>query len=243
MKISLSCYAITGLAFIPPWSVNAGFIVGEERVLIIDTGPNRFAAQTIYGYASSVGSGRRILAINTEQHLDHLGGNGLFKENQLDIYGHYKINRTPADLASMIGEYNECIPNLIRRNRREAEFLFADAEIYNPNIRLKTDTVIQLGRIEAHVIFTPGHTPTNLSVYVPSEGILFCGDCILKSYLPNLESGNLVDWEIWLESISKLENLNLRTVVPGHGEVLKGNEITKGFEWTRRIVEEAIFLV
>ncbi|WP_282434417.1 MBL fold metallo-hydrolase [Desulfosporosinus orientis] len=215
-------------------------MVGEEKVLVIDTGANRFAAQTIYGYASSVGRGRRILAINTEQHLDHIGGNGLFRENQLDIYGHYKINRTTADLASMTREYNECIPNLIRRNRNEAEFLFTDAEIYNPNILLKSDTVIQLGRIEAHVIFTPGHTHTNLSVYVPSEEILYCGDCILKSYLPNLESGNIVDWEIWLESLLKLQNLNLSTVVPGHGEILQGSEITKAFDWTRGIIEEAV---
>ena len=40
MKISARCYAVTGLAYSPPWSVNAGFITGEEVTLIVDTGGN-----------------------------------------------------------------------------------------------------------------------------------------------------------------------------------------------------------
>ena len=54
MKISKTSYAITGLGAIPPWVVNAGFIVGQPKTLIIDTGMNRLAAQTIHGYAMAV---------------------------------------------------------------------------------------------------------------------------------------------------------------------------------------------
>jgi hypothetical protein len=40
MKISKSCYAITGLSAETPWAVNSGFIVGDHSTLIIGTGSN-----------------------------------------------------------------------------------------------------------------------------------------------------------------------------------------------------------
>ena len=74
MKISDSCYAILGLYYLPPWGVNSGFVVGRERTLIIDTGSNSYSAETIYGYARAAGGANRIEVINTERHMDHLGG-------------------------------------------------------------------------------------------------------------------------------------------------------------------------
>ena len=97
MKISDHCYAITGLSFIPPWAVNAGFIVGQRQTLIVDTGPNFLSAQTIYGYASTVQAENSLIALNTEQHFDHLGGNSFFQEKNIDIYGHYQIHREEGD--------------------------------------------------------------------------------------------------------------------------------------------------
>ncbi len=40
MRLSNRCYAVTGLAYQLPWVVNAGFIVGDEETLIVDTGAN-----------------------------------------------------------------------------------------------------------------------------------------------------------------------------------------------------------
>ena len=44
MKVSRHCYAVTGLAFLPPWSVNAGLIAGQAKTLVVDTGANMQAA-------------------------------------------------------------------------------------------------------------------------------------------------------------------------------------------------------
>jgi glyoxylase-like metal-dependent hydrolase (beta-lactamase superfamily II) len=98
IKISRHCYAITGLGFLPPWSVNAGFIAGEVVTLVVDTGATTQAARTIYGYASSARSNNRVLAINTERHLDHIGGNSLFRDLGCDIYGHPQIARVEDEL-------------------------------------------------------------------------------------------------------------------------------------------------
>ena len=45
MRLSNRCFAVTGLCYLPPWSVNAGFVTGDETTLIIDTGANAAAAK------------------------------------------------------------------------------------------------------------------------------------------------------------------------------------------------------
>src|SRR5258708_5557780 len=109
MKISRHCYAITGLAFIPPWTVNSGFIAGAVTTLVVDTGATMQAARTIYGYASCARPNNRLLVINTERHLDHVGGNSLFRDQNCDIYGHPGILRHEEELAGAIAELHECI--------------------------------------------------------------------------------------------------------------------------------------
>lgn len=83
MNISQHCFAITGLYFLPPWSVNAGFVVGSHTTLIIDTGSNRLSAQTIHGYAGALRPEKTLTVINTEKHLDHIGGNCFFHDRHI----------------------------------------------------------------------------------------------------------------------------------------------------------------
>ena len=97
MRLSNRCYAVTGLAYQLPWVVNAGFIVGDEETLIVDTGANALAAATIHGYAEAARPLNRLRVVNTEQHFDHIGGNGFFRELDIPIHGHAGIARTPAE--------------------------------------------------------------------------------------------------------------------------------------------------
>jgi hypothetical protein len=53
--------------------VNAGFVAGDSLTLVVDTGGNTLAAQTVYGYASAARQENQLLAINTEKHFDHIG--------------------------------------------------------------------------------------------------------------------------------------------------------------------------
>src|SRR5450755_31912 len=73
MQLSSRCYAVTGLGYSAPWCVNAGFVTGDELTLVVDTGANRLAAQSIHGYASAARPGNQLRVINTEKHFDHIG--------------------------------------------------------------------------------------------------------------------------------------------------------------------------
>jgi glyoxylase-like metal-dependent hydrolase (beta-lactamase superfamily II) len=240
MKVSDHCYAITGLSFIPPWAVNAGFIVGQRQTLIVDTGPNYLSAQTIYGYASSVWAKNSLIALNTEQHFDHLGGNSFFREKNIDIYGHFQIHREEGDLIATIEEYNQTIPDLMRQQRGEGSILFKNTRVTNPNKPINQNLELDLGGLQVQILLTPGHTPTNISVYAPSEGVLFSGDCMVNDYLPNLTTGSKNDWVRWQNSLHQIKELHPSFIVPGHGEVILKAEIDRKLAWLINLLDQAI---
>ncbi|WP_165422983.1 MBL fold metallo-hydrolase [Ktedonosporobacter rubrisoli] len=240
MRISQNCYALTGLSFVPPWSVNAGFITGESRTLIVDTGANTLSAQTIHGYASATRPGNALSVINTEQHLDHVGGNGYFRAFGLEIYGHSQLKRKEEDLHEAMVELNALIPNRVRRDAHEERVFYGGTHLANPSILLAEETRLDLGSLEVQIFFTPGHTPTNLSLYIPADGVLFCGDCIISGYLPNLESGDPAAWQRWLASLNTIERLGPRIVMPGHGNVLRDEEIGATLQHIRSVLYRAI---
>ena len=225
MKISDNCYVIYGLSTIPPWMVNSGFIVGREKTLVVDCGGNYLSAKTIYGYAKNIKADNKLIAINTEPHFDHIGGNCFFREMGIDIYGHIGINRTNEEFENVKKEYSQSITNKLRREEKEEEIFFYNTSVMNPNKKITSDFTLDLGELVVEIILTPGHTKMNLSVYVTKDNILYCGDSIVTDYIPNMQDGDKYDWENWLISIGRLSQISPSIIVPGHGEILSGKQI------------------
>jgi glyoxylase-like metal-dependent hydrolase (beta-lactamase superfamily II) len=240
MRLSGRCYAVTGLGYSPPWCVNAGFIVGDESTLVVDTGGNTLAAQSIHGYAVAARPGNRLQAIDTEKHFDHIGGNGFFRERGIDVWGHPGIARTQAEFEAEIEEFNQAIPNPVRRERAEASAFFFQTSLVNPNRRIDRDTAFELGDCTVEILLTPGHTPTNLSVWDPADRVLFTGDCLIREYLPNLDAGTPADWRVWLESIDRLEALRPSIIVTGHGPITRGGEVQSVMDSVRNVLRDSI---
>jgi glyoxylase-like metal-dependent hydrolase (beta-lactamase superfamily II) len=240
MRLSNRCFAVTGLGYRAPWSVNAGFITGDETTLIIDTGANAAAAATIHGYATTARPSNRLLALDTERHFDHIGGNGYFRARGIDVYGHASIQRTEDEFRAEISEFNGEISNPARRSRQESQVFYHGASLANPNRPITEDFRMELGNCEIEVLLTPGHTPSNISVYAPSDGALYCGDCLTNGYLPNLDAGPIDDWRVWLKSLERIAELAPRIIVTGHGPVATGDEVPRMLERVREILQQSI---
>ncbi len=240
MRLSEHCYALTGLGYVPPWSVNAGFIAGNETTLIVDTGACALAAATIHGYASAARPSNRIAVIDTERHFDHIGGNSYFRERSIDVYGHDLLRRTEDQFRAEIEDFNSAIPSAVRQARHEAEVFFAGTRLENPNRPIACDTPMDLGDCQVEIILTPGHTPTNLSVWVPRDRVLFCADCVTNGYLPNLDAGTVADWRQWLGSLDRIQRLQPAVLMPGHGPVAMGEDVGRIIESARNVLKQAI---
>ncbi|HEU5377262.1 MAG TPA: MBL fold metallo-hydrolase, partial [Ktedonobacteraceae bacterium] len=125
------------------------------------------------------------------------------------------IVRTDDELAEAVEELNRCIPDHVRRQREEARVFYASTRIANPDQVVEGEMSLDLGSVSVQVFPTPGHTATNLSIFIPSDGVLYCGDCLVSAYLPNLEEGTKTEWRTWLDSLDRIEALAPEIIVPG----------------------------
>ena len=240
MQVSSHCWAVTGLAYLPPWELNAGFIAGGHTTLVVDTAASALAAATIHGYASLARPGNRLLVINTEKHFDHIGGNAYFRERGPEILGHSACARTEEEFQAEIAEFNAAIPDPVRRANGEAEVFYRGTSLAAPDRFITEDSTLDLGGLEVRVLLTPGHTPSNLAIHVPSEGVLYSGDCLVNGYMPNLACGAAPEWRQWLNSLARIERLAPVTVVPGHGPVASGAEVRELSEHVRAVLNDAL---
>lgn len=240
MRLSNRCFAVTGLGYLPPWTVNAGFVTGDNTTLIIDTGANAAAAATIHGYSTTARPSNGLLVLNTERHFDHIGGNGYFRARGVDIYGHATIQRTDDEFRAEMADFNREMSNAARRAQQESRVFYHGTHVANPNRPVTEEFRIDLGSCEVEVLLTPGHTPSNISVYVPSDGALYSGDCLANGYLPNLDAGSVEDWRIWLTSLDRIAALNPRIVIAGHGPVATGDEVPVVIGKVREVLQRSI---
>jgi glyoxylase-like metal-dependent hydrolase (beta-lactamase superfamily II) len=77
------------------------------------------------------------------------------------------------------------------------------------------------------VIHLPGHTPGSVAIHVPAVGALFVGDALTThDVLTGAEGPRLapftLDRETALTSVARLEGIDARWILPGHGQPWDG---------------------
>jgi len=85
---------------------------------------------------------------------------------------------------------------------------------------------LTLGDKIFQAILTPGHSPGSISLYWPEKKVLFTGDVVFSQSIgrTDLPGGSGKQLK---ESISRLAELDVEVLCPGHGEVVAGRENVK----------------
>jgi len=114
--------------------------------------------------------------------------------------------------------------SLSEEQRQQAEALFA-----NPP-KASVDTAVADGEILPYcggitVIFTPGHTPGHICLYLNKSKILVTGDALVAAdgELRGPNPGATYDMDAALKSLKKLTRYDIETVVCYHGGVYRDN--------------------
>ncbi len=190
---------------------NAGIVVGDRSVLVIDTAMGPRNGERILAEARRLGSGRRMLLTTTHFHPEHAFGSQPFSE------AIYVCNAAQAEeMAAKGPEYIEMFsgfgPGLAE--------LLADVELVTPDVTYEGDRAqLDLGGVVVQLInIGQAHTRGDQVVFLPESGVLFAGDLVEDRFLPIFPDED-ADGLLWLGALDRLEALSPRIIVGGHGEV------------------------
>lgn len=216
MKIGDGVYAALG-GDDNPAENNAGFIVGTNGVVVVDTFEDVAPARNLLAAIRKITDLPIRYVINTHYHLDHVGGNSVFAEAGATILAHRNVRgweRT--ENLKFFG--NDPKPE--KRAYVEA-FVLPDT--------LYTDAVdIYLGNRLVQVRHMLGHTGGDSVVIVPSAknyrtDIVFGGDLIWQKHIPNLIDAST---DLWIQTLDKLaQERSAATFVPGHGDLATADDV------------------
>jgi cyclase len=183
---------------------NTSFVVTGEGVVIIDTPMVPADAKKWRDEATKHGPIRYV--INTEPHTDHAAGNCWFNAPVVAQAGTRQalLDVKTEDLAGSL------------KNMAPDSLPLDPAFRYRlPEITFSDRLTLYLGNHSFQLINLPGHTASETAVYVPEEKIVFTGDNLnlrIPIFIKSLPYA-------WLESLRRIQELEVERVVPGHGEV------------------------
>jgi cyclase len=191
---------------------NAGFVVGSNGVLVIDTFQDVAPARDLLAEIRKVTNLPIRFVVNTHYHLDHTGGNAVFAEAGATILAQRNLRgwlRT--ENLKFFGA------NPKPEDKARVEALVLPDQGY-------TDAVdIYLGSRLVQVRYMLGHTGGDSVVIVPDANVVFGGDLIWQKHLPNLIDATTRDWVKTLEKL--LADHPSATFVSGHGDVATPDDV------------------
>jgi cyclase len=185
---------------------NAGFVIGDDGVVVIDTFQDAAAARQLLAEIPKLTKLPVKFVVNTHYHLDHVTGNAVFAQAgaviiaQKNVRGWIHTENLKFFGAGIKPEQKAWVDGLL-----------------GPNLVYDSAIELFLGSRRVVVRYFLGHTGGDSVVSVPDANVYFCGDLFWNKSLPNLIDAST---EKWIASDLKMADEGPRaTFVPGHGEV------------------------
>jgi cyclase len=225
-------------------SGNAGFVIGNDGVLIFDTFSTPAAIEELIAEIQTLTKLPIKYAVNSHYHLDHTGGNQVLAARGVPIIAHDNVRvwqtvknkrflPAPEELAKRKGDAEKQLAatpadqadkrGQLERTIRRLEALSA-IKLTNPTKTFKSGTMtLDLGKRKVILATLPGHTGGDVFAYVTDANVVFTGDLGWSKTLPNLVDATVNDWIPTLDQM--LKQYPTAKYVPGHGSVAQASDI------------------
>ncbi len=190
-------------------------IVGQRAAWAIDTGTHVHEGQEMADFIRGLGRAADRL-IYTHGHGDHALGSAAFQGAEIVAHELMPV------------EMRRLLPGLAARAGKFVDELAA--QIAWPTITFSQELTLDLGDRRLRLFPTPGHSQDGISVYLEEEKLLIAGDAVVNGIVPAIGDG---DSRILEETLEKLAQMEIETLVPGHGFVVRGQADVQ--DWLRWI--------
>ncbi|MDZ5472832.1 MBL fold metallo-hydrolase [Bacillus sp. 31A1R] len=245
---------------------NAAIIDLGDSTLVVDTFTTIQAAEDLKAAAMELTGKPVSYVVNTHWHSDHTSGNQVFTPQAqiisttttyeiMNTFGRERISQQQLKPDSIYKALDEVEENIKQETdeklKQEMQWeLASDREYMSmlPGLVYTVPTITFDQQLAIHgrdrtvqiITYGGGHTQSDTFVYLPEEKIAVMGDLVLSKHHPVLIHANPKEWLTILEQV---EQLDIETIVPGHGEVCSMNALydVKGYlNELLTLVEEAV---
>ena len=201
---------------------NAGFVVTDDSVVVIDTLGAPVLAERLVGVIKGITPKPIKTVILTHYHADHVYGLQVFK----DLGAHI--------IAQQLGReylYSHTAAGRLEASRADlAPWINADTRLVPADEWIDGHEKRTIGGMEFDLEPSgPAHTPEDLAIYVPADKVLYSGDVVFANRVPYVGEA---DSRSWLEALQRLKKFDAKVIVPGHGDA--SHDPQKDIETTSR---------
>ena len=187
---------------------NAGFVIGDDGVLVVDAFFNLDAAKALVAEIHRLTPKPIRYVVNTHYHLDHTGGDQALRDAGAIIIAHKNVRGwVRTNNVNLFGD------------RITPELRARIAAVPLPDLTTDKDLVVWLGARKIVVRTVLGHTGGDLTITVPDAKVLFTGDLLWRKIAPNLIDGSVKEWAATDADFAAMPDAAQTTFVPGHGDV------------------------
>lgn len=211
---------------------NAGILVGDDGVLVIDSLRVPSFARDLIKDVRRLSDKPIRYVIDTHGHWDHAFGNQEFPDSI--IVGHVNCRRELEELGEAWRE------NVIARGNEWAEEL-RTVDIRPPSLTFDSRLELHFGGRRVDLVYLGrAHTSGDLFVHLPDDGVVFTGDVAQDGGVPYMLDGYMRDW---IETDARLMDLPFERFVSGHGPIGEKPALAEAREFMAALVsgtEEAV---
>ena len=187
---------------------NAGVVIGDDGVLVIDSFFNTEAARDLVAEIHRLTPKPIRYVVNTHYHLDHTGGDQVLRDAGAVIIAHRNVRGWVR--SNNVNLFGERITPQIRVQIEHVPL---------PDLTTDKGLTVWLGARKVVVRAVLGHTGGDLTVAVPDARVLFCGDMLWRKVPPNLIDGSVQEWTATDADFARMPDAARTTFVPGHGDI------------------------
>lgn len=208
---------------------NAGFVVTADGIVAFDALASPALAESMLDAMRKVSDRPLRYVILSHYHADHVYGLQVFKAAGAEIWarseGRQYLNSDLArdrlaqrrvELSPWVNEHTRLLP--------------ADRWL---DLSQEQTLGFDLGGLHFELLSGgDSHTPGDLMLSVPEDGVLFAGDLFFTRRLPFVVDGNTREW---LGALRRMDHSRPRVVVPGHGPA--STDVATDLKMTREYLE------
>ena len=184
--------------------VNTGFIVADEGVIVIDTGPSKQYGEAMRAAIGRVTDKPVVQVFISHLHPDHFLGNQGFAGSTISA-----LPGTVQGIKAQGELFNDAMYRMVGPWMKGTEVI-----VPKP---LSVEPTVQVAGRELQLIELSGHSGDDLAIFDRDSGVLFAADSVFFERTPTTPHADI---QHWLNDLELLSRIPFKVLVPGHGPVV-----------------------